>query len=72
MTPEQDQRLRRIETALLDDDGIYPGYPSILNMVSQIRTAAFPNGVVDSAGKTLAHVGTIAKRIADHLGVPSK
>lgn len=71
MTPEQDAMLRKIHDAIYIDDGVMPGYPSIWTMTNRIYGAVWPNGVLDAAGNVLASVGTITKRIADKLGVPS-
>lgn len=78
MTPAQDQKLdeavaglAEIRGVLLDDTYAQKrtGYPSFFSMLNQTRSAVFPNGVTDAAGNVLANAGTLAKRIAAHLGL---
>jgi hypothetical protein len=81
MTPEQNAKLDKIEAqvdrlskAFFVDDSVMPGYPSIFNMIAQIRTAVvtfwdgFPGQIKDGAGVLARTVKNIATKVGAKVG----
>lgn len=73
MKDDEREALFEIRGLMLDDAFAQKrtGYPSFFTMLNQVRSAVFPSGVTDSAGRVLANAGTLVKRIAAHLKLPT-
>lgn len=74
MTPEQAKKLDEIHAALLVDDAVMPGYPSIWTMVNQTRSAVvtlwdgFPGVIRDGAGSLARTIRSIAGKVGAKVG----
>lgn len=74
MTPEQARKLDEIHAALLVDDAVMPGYPSLWTMANQTRSAVvtlwdgFPGVIRDGAGSLARTIRAIAGKVGARVG----
>ncbi len=76
MTPEQAAQLdrvtaqvQRLSEAMFVDDAVIKGYPSVFNMLAQVRTSAvtfwdgFPGNISDSPGSLARAIKAIKTKV---------